>query len=98
LNDPIVAVLAGMVESVGYDNSGGNYVRIEHPPGFLTVYCHCNETLVKQGEYLKQGQQIAKVGSTGVSTGPHLHFGIKIDGQFTDPAPYIEHLYPPKGE
>ncbi|MBQ6026427.1 MAG: peptidoglycan DD-metalloendopeptidase family protein [Lachnospiraceae bacterium] len=98
LNDPIVAVLAGTVESVGYDNSGGNYVRIEHQPGFLTVYCHCNETLVKQGEYVKQGQQIAKVGSTGVSTGPHLHFGIKIDGQFTDPAPYIEHLYPPKGE
>ena len=92
--DPIVSVLAGTVCETGTTASAGNYVKVEHQPGFVTVYCHCSAVLVEEGQYVKQGQQIAKVGSTGVSTGPHLHFAIKRNGEFIDPAPYIEHLYP----
>ncbi len=89
---PIVSVLAGVVESVGYTSSAGNYVRVEHQPGFVSVYCHCSKTLVSEGDYVKQGEIVGLIGSTGVSTGPHLHFAIKVNGTFVDPAPYISHL------
>lgn len=89
---PIVAVLAGKVVAATYNSSGGNYVKIEHEPGFMTTYCHCSKFLVSEGDYVMQGQQIALVGSTGVSTGPHLHFAVDSDGVKIDPAPYIAHF------
>lgn len=89
---PMVSVLAGTVYAVGYNSSAGNFVKVEHQPGFLSVYCHCSKILVSEGEYVKQGQQIALVGSTGVSTGPHLHFAISKDGEYVDPDPYIGYL------
>ncbi|MBP5533704.1 MAG: peptidoglycan DD-metalloendopeptidase family protein [Lachnospiraceae bacterium] len=89
---PMVSVLAGKVIDVSYNSSAGNYVKVEHQPGFVTVYCHCSKTLVSAGEYVKQGQQIALVGSTGVSTGPHLHFAVQKNGEYVDPDPYIGYL------
>lgn len=86
---PIVAVLAGKVIAVSYNSSAGNYVKVEHTPGFVTVYCHCSKTLVKTGDYVKQGQDIALCGSTGCSTGPHLHFAVSVNGTYVDPNPYI---------
>lgn len=89
---PMVAVLAGKVISASYNSSAGNFVKIEHEPGFSTTYCHCSRLLVSEGEYVMQGQQIALVGSTGVSTGAHLHFAVESDGVKIDPAPYIAHF------
>lgn len=89
---PMVSVLAGTVYAVGYNSSAGNFVKVEHQPGFVSVYCHCSKILVSEGEYVQQGQQIALVGSTGVSTGPHLHFSIQKDGEYIDPDPYIGFL------
>lgn len=89
---PIVAVLAGTAIEVRYNSSAGNYVKIEHRPGFVTVYCHMSKQSVKEGDYVKQGQTIGLCGSTGVSTGPHLHFSVKVNGTYVDPNPYIGHL------
>lgn len=89
---PIVAVLAGKAIEVRYNSSAGNYVKIEHEPGFVTVYCHMSKQKVSEGDYVKQGQIIGLIGSTGVSTGPHLHFSVKINGTYVDPDPYIGHL------
>jgi murein DD-endopeptidase MepM/ murein hydrolase activator NlpD len=89
---PMVSVLAGTVVAVGYNESAGNFVKVEHQPGFVSVYCHCSKTLVSEGQYVQQGQQIALVGSTGTSTSPHLHFAIQKNGDFIDPDPYIGYL------
>lgn len=89
---PIVAVLAGKAIEVRYNSSAGNYVKIEHEPGFVTVYCHMSKQEVKEGDYVKQGQIIGLVGSTGVSTGPHVHFAVKVNDVYVDPNPYIGHL------
>ena len=89
---PIVAVLAGTAIDVGYNSSAGNYVRIEHQSGFVTCYLHMSKQLVSVGDYVQQGQTIGLVGSTGVSTGPHLHFSVRINGTYVDPEPYIGHL------
>lgn len=89
---PMVSVLAGTVVAVSYNESAGNFVKVEHQPGFVSVYCHCSKTLVSEGQYVQQGQQIALVGSTGTSTSPHLHFAIQKNGEFIDPDPYIGYL------
>lgn len=89
---PIVAVLAGDVVAASYNASGGNYVRIDHGNGFMTVYCHASKLLVSAGDHVKQGQTIALCGSTGVSTGPHLHFGVVSNDVYIDPEPYLEWL------
>lgn len=86
---PIVAVLAGTVTSTAYNSSGGNVVTIDHGNGYSSVYCHCSKYCVSEGDHVQQGTIVALVGSTGVSTSPHLHFGIKVDGTYIDPNPYI---------
>ena len=73
----IVAAADGKVVISTYSYSAGNYIMIDHGGGLTTVYMHCSQLLVKEGETVKQGQTIAKVGSTGYSTGPHLHFGVR---------------------
>ncbi len=70
---------------VGY----GNYVVIQHSNGFLTLYGHLERLLVTPGQQVAQGQVIGLCGSTGWSTGPHVHFEIRINGEYVDPAPYI---------
>lgn len=90
LNANIVAALDGTVSYVGYEENGaGNYVQIDHGNGVKTEYFHCNEILVKKGDKVTAGQTIARVGSTGVSSGPHLHFGVQIDGVRIDPEYFL---------
>ena len=85
----IVAVAAGVVtwsaERYGY----GNLVEINHGNGFTTRYAHCKENLVKIGDVVKKGQLIALMGSSGRSTGPHVHFEVYKHGRAVDPASYI---------
>lgn len=82
----ICAAYYGMVEETGADDVFGNYVKINHGNGIETLYAHCSEILVKTGEMVNGGDKIALVGSTGWSTGPHLHFSIIIDGIYCNPA------------
>ena len=82
----ITAANAGQVTYVGYSpNAYGNYLIIDHGGGRSTLYAHCSSVDVSVGDFVVMGESIAKVGSTGWSTGPHLHFEIRIDGQAQDP-------------
>lgn len=76
---PVVSPADGKVEMVWNDTTygGGLSIRIKHYNGYTTGYCHLSEQLVKVGQLVKQGEKIAKVGSTGASTGPHLHFSVR---------------------
>ena len=85
----IVAAADGKVVISTYSYSAGNYIMIDHGGGLTTVYMHCSQHLVKEGETVKQGQTIAKVGSTGYSTGPHLHFGVRSGGSYVNPSGYV---------
>ena len=87
----IVAALAGRVSKVAYSWDGGNHVIIDHGNGVQTKYLHCSKTLVQTGDFVMQGEVIALVGSTGVSTGPHLHFGVIVNGTHVDPEKYISY-------
>lgn len=83
---PIVSMDDGTVEKAEFDESYGNYLLISNANGFSSVYAHCCELLVSQGEQVDKGQTIATVGSTGSATGSHLHFGMKKDGMYINPA------------
>jgi murein DD-endopeptidase MepM/ murein hydrolase activator NlpD len=79
---PIFAAAAGVVTYAGWNSGGyGNLVEIEHPDGSFTLYAHNNRILVREGQEVNQGEQVAEMGSTGFSTGPHLHFEIHPSGQ-----------------
>lgn len=87
---PIVAADGGTVIHSGDDGGGyGNYVVIDHGNGYQTIYAHCSSLAVSSGEYVSQGQTVGYVGSTGNSTGPHLHFEIKYDGTALDPLGFV---------
>jgi len=86
----IVAAESGTVLRAGWNSGYGNYVVIDHGSGVQTLYGHCSALTVKTGQSVSRGQQIALVGSTGVSTGPHLHFEVLINGSYTDPMSYFE--------
>lgn len=85
----IVAAADGKVTFAGYSKSSGNYVMISHGGGLYTVYCHASSLLVSAGETVNAGQTIAKVGSTGISTGNHLHFGVSLNGSYVSPWNYL---------
>lgn len=85
----IIAAASGTVTIATYSYSAGNYIMINHGGGVSTVYMHCSQLLVSPGATVKQGQVIAKVGSTGYSTGPHLHFGVRLNGTYVNPAKYV---------
>lgn len=87
---PIVATAEGVVTYAGYRYGYGYMVMIEHANGVETVYAHASKLLVKKGDEVIQGQTIAKVGSTGLSTGPHVHYEIKINGAYIDPELFLE--------
>lgn len=76
--EPIYAIYDGEVVEAGYDQWNGNYIKIKHDNNIMSVYCHCEKLFVKKGEVIRGGEKIATVGSTGQSTGPHLHFEIRI--------------------
>ena len=85
----ILASAAGVVTTSKYSASAGNYVVIAHGNGTSTVYMHASSLLVSVGQTVSQGQVIAKVGSTGYSSGNHLHFGVIKNGTYVDPLGYI---------
>ena len=85
----ILAAAEGEVVISTYSYSAGNYIMIDHGGGVSTVYMHCSQLLADVGDSVSQGQVIAKVGSTGYSTGPHLHFGIRSGGSYVDPLNYV---------
>lgn len=87
----IVASLAGKVVTAGYSSSGGNYIEIDHGNGYVTRYLHCSKLLVSKGQYVKQGEVIGLVGSTGISTAPHLHFTVVHNGVCVDPLDYVRY-------
>ena len=85
----ILASAAGVVTTSTYSKSAGNYIVIAHGNGMSTVYMHCSSLLVSVGDVVTQGQLIAKVGSTGYSSGNHLHFGVIKNGTYVDPLGYV---------
>ena len=85
----IYASDGGKVTSAGWENSYGYVVRINHGANVTTVYAHCSKLLVSVGEKVYQGQKIALMGSTGNSTGPHLHFEVRINGVAKNPLNYL---------
>lgn len=92
--DYICAFSGGTVEKAGYDSSAGNFVNIRVDSNTLMVYYHMRETpYVKTGQTVKEGTKIGYMGSTGASTGAHLHFGIKVNGSWVDPQPYLDKVY-----
>ena len=86
---PIVAAMSGRVILARAGSGYGNYIIVDHGNGYATLYAHCSKLLVKKGQRVSRGQQIAKVGSTGASTGNHLHFEVRVKGTPVNPAPYI---------
>lgn len=87
---PIRAALAGTVYVVRYANSGyGYHVMVDHGGGFVTLYAHCSKILVTEGQKVDAGTVIAQVGSTGRSTGNHLHFEVRISGEKQNPRSYL---------
>ena len=87
---PIIATRSGKITAARYDSSGGNMVFVDHGDGFVTKYLHMTHYIVKEGDYVAAGQVIGYVGTTGTSTGNHLHFGVFYKGEAVNPASYIK--------
>lgn len=87
---PIVAANSGVVIFAGWHYSYGNYVIIDHGGGIATLYAHCSKLLVTNGQAVSKGDRVALVGSTGYSTGNHLHFEVRINGVRTDAMKYLK--------
>jgi murein DD-endopeptidase MepM/ murein hydrolase activator NlpD len=89
---PVVAPAGGRVALVGKESQGfkvhGNIVGIDHGQGVASIFMHLNGINVKEGDMVKAGQLIGGIGSTGASTGPHLHWGLYVNGQAVDPVPW----------
>lgn len=86
---PIYATRAGYVTIARHSDSAGNYVSINHGDGFASIYMHLQTYVVSPGQTVSQGQLIGYMGSTGICTGPHLHFGISYNGTYVNPALYM---------
>ncbi len=86
----ILAAYDGDVVAAAYSGSMGNYIMIDHGSGLYTIYMHCSALYVSKGQSVSKGQNIAAVGSTGRSTGPHLHFGVRLNGNYTSPWNYLK--------
>ncbi len=85
---PIHAANAGQVIYAGWESGYGNFVLVDHGGGIVTGYAHQSEIAVTQGQAVAQGQVIGFVGSTGDSTGPHLHFEVRVNGSTENPRDY----------
>ena len=86
---PILAAAGGVVVAQEYHPAYGNMVEIDHGNDLVTRYAHASKVLVKKGDLIKRGQKIAEVGSTGRSTGSHLHFEVLVQGVFQDPQKFL---------
>lgn len=87
---PILAAYDGDVVAADYSGSMGNYIMINHGSGLYTIYMHCSALYVSKGQTVSKGQNIAAVGSTGRSTGPHLHFSVRLNGNYVSPWNYLK--------
>jgi murein DD-endopeptidase MepM/ murein hydrolase activator NlpD len=87
--DPVVATANGQVVTIGFDEGFGLYIVIKHKHGIYTRYAHLNTTRVQRGQFVSQRDVIGTIGSTGVSTGPHLHYEVHIGADVVDPEKYI---------
>ncbi len=85
----ILAAYDGDVIAAAYSSSMGNYIMIDHGSGLYTIYMHCSALYVSKGQTVTKGQNIAAVGSTGRSTGPHLHFSVRLNGSYVSPWNYL---------
>lgn len=85
----VYATASGRVVSAGYDNASGKKIKIKHEGGYETVFYHLSQHLVKEGDFVNDGDLIAKTGNTGRSKGPHLHYGISRNGTFIDPTKFL---------
>ena len=81
----VYAAWPGVVLECGSSAVYGNYITVDHGGGLVTAYCHCRSLLAQEGTHLRAGERIATVGSTGISTGNHLHFEVRLDGLSADP-------------
>ncbi len=88
-NAPVQAPAQGRVTATGYDPKLGNIVKLDHGYGIETLYGHLAKALVKEGQRVNRGDVVGLVGSSGLSTGPHLHYMVKVKGQALDPVKYI---------
>ena len=86
---PIYAIAAGTVTTAAYGDANGYYVSLAHGSGYTSIYCHMTKYIVSVGDSVSQGQVIGYVGSTGWSTGPHLHFELHQNGTALNPAEYL---------
>lgn len=91
---PIYAVDAGQVVFADKKGSYGNTVIINHGGDKSTLYGHASQLYVSSGQWVQRGQMIAAVGSTGLSTGPHLHFEVQVNGVAQNPRPYLHEYLP----
>lgn len=85
----VMAAAEGHIVAAAWSNSYGNFIKIQHRNNFLTIYAHLSKILVKKGQTVRKGQVIGKVGSTGISTGNHLHFEIKYKNKNLNPLLYL---------
>lgn len=90
MGTPVGAARSGVVTRAGWWGTYGNVVVLDHGDGTETRYAHLSAITVRVGQGLRQGDVLGRVGSTGASTGPHLHFEVRFDGRAVDPLPYIQ--------
>jgi murein DD-endopeptidase MepM/ murein hydrolase activator NlpD len=90
---PIKAAMDGRAATVGYNSSYGNFVILDHGNGYQTLYAHMSKVGISQGSYTRQGNKIGEVGSTGYSTGPHLHFAIYKNKRAVNPLEFLNGQY-----
>jgi murein DD-endopeptidase MepM/ murein hydrolase activator NlpD len=87
---PILAAYSGVVSAAGYSSAMGNYIMIDHGSGLTTIYMHATKLFVSENDLVMGGEQIATVGTTGRSTGPHLHFSTRLNGVYQSPWNYLQ--------
>ena len=86
----ILAAADGTVSEVGFDPERGNYLILDHGDGLTTLYGQCRDFTVEEGDTVRAGEMIGAVGSTGMSTGPHLHFEVRQDDEPQNPVAYFD--------
>jgi len=89
LGTPVIAPADGIVSSTGKDSAYGNFIVFSHGFGIISRHYHLNKVFVRAGQRVKRGDKIAEVGSTGKSTGPHLHYEVRVNGIPVNPLRYI---------
>jgi murein DD-endopeptidase MepM/ murein hydrolase activator NlpD len=89
MGTPIEAPAAGVVRSTGWEAGYGNTIEIDHGFGIVTRFAHASRILVRQGQHVQRGERIALVGNTGLTTGPHLHYEVHVNGRPVDPLRYV---------